>query len=748
VWCWLAGFLGVITLLAAVMPRAVQAQEEAQAAQRPAVSIAILTSSRSDVCYDPGDIAAITRLTRLEQERINQRGGVAGRRVELRFLDDARDQQRTLANVRNALADPQTLAIVGLSASNRAKAVFDALGNDIRTSGIPFITDISLSSMFQDLPNVFTTRSSQDDERLPVMASFIRHMRFTRTAFVGVRDFVFSAALGEGLTRELGAGLVSSQWLGSREGQPSPDEVVAVVSAIQDTQPDLVMLGVGTSRSVPLINALKAAGSAPALFLLGRIEALPAEVVNSYPNAIYQLTWDRLPEAYNDEMRKLIASGSREDWVFEGRKIPEAPGWKSGECKERPADAVADPLESANLRAIGIGTQFADMVGLIATAAGRAQPQSDVDTLRRRVVKKLKTSYAAGKGVYKGSFENWSFDPSSRAAVRTPFVVILPAGLGRTQLAPVQFARLRGGTLRQIETLYVDIDLIRLHRVDDNEKTFFAEFYLSMHHSETSSLDDIDFTNAYIDPKTNGRQLSVEVLHGGGRSDSYPEGMKIYKISGRFTYEPQLARYPFDTQRFAIDLQPKRGDRPFIIQPPPLELRDRQVTTDGWDPELQYVGYGEDFVPVVDAYTHEPNVVPFYRASFVWLMKRQTTDYFLRVIVPLIFIMVVAYLSIFISQAHFEAIVTIQVTALLSAVALYLSLPKLDSDTATLSDRIFVFDYMVVSLMIVISIMRVNKSIAMRPWLKNTLGFMHIVLLPAVVAAMMYYVHTLSAPQY
>ena len=47
--------------------------------------------------------------------------------------------------------------------------------------------------------------------------------------------------------------------------------------------------------------------------------------------------------------------------------------------------------------------------------------------------------------------------------------------------------------------------------------------------------------------------------------------------------------------------------------------------------------------------------------------------------VPLGFILFVAYLSIFIPRTHFEAIVTIQVTALLSAVALYLSLPKLDS---------------------------------------------------------------------
>ena len=112
--------------------------------------------------------------------------------------------------------------------------------------------------------------------------------------------------------------------------------------------------------------------------------------------------------------------------------------------------------------------------------------------------------------------------------------------------------------------------------------------------------------------------------------------MKVYKVAGPLRVRAGSRRaIPFDTQRFSIDLQPKRGDAPFIVQPPPLELRDQQVATDGWDPKAQYVGYDEDFVPMVDAYTHEPSVVPFYKASFVWLMKRQTTDYYLRVVVPL-----------------------------------------------------------------------------------------------------------------
>jgi hypothetical protein len=132
--------------------------------------------------------------------------------------------------------------------------------------------------------------------------------------------------------------------------------------------------------------------------------------------------------------------------------------------------------------------------------------------------------------------------------------------------------------------------------------------------------------------------------------------------------------------------------------------------------------------------------VPFYKGSFVWVMKREATDYFLTVVIPLAFIMIIAYLAIFIPGSHFEAIVTIQVTALLSAVALYLSIPKIGSDEATISDKMFLFDYLLISLMIGISILRINRTIDRAPRLDRALGVLHVLFIPALVALMALYV--------
>ncbi len=720
------------------------AQSSPAEAARPPVSIAVLVSSRTDACFDTGEVAATRKLAAQEVERLNKSGGIAGRPIRIRVLDDRREDDLAIAHVREAISDPSMLAIVGLSGTNRGKAVFDALSLEIKQSAVPFITALTLTSLFQEHPNVFTMRASQEQERIPTLVQFVVHSGAKRPGFIGLSSALLSQAMREGLERALGDGaMVIDRGLALKDNRLDPAEVDAAVRDVKDRSPDLLFLSVGSQRTADVLRRLLSANATPPVFLTGRLAGLPPDLLKAWPNDIYELAWDSIPEVSNERLRQRISRAAQQDWSFEGRRNEEAPGWRTGGCKARPAEEKPDLLRPANLRAIEIGTQYADIVGLVAEAAKSAPSGSDAAQLRAHVIEKLGTSFAAGRGAFKGGFENWSFHPQSRAAARSPFIVVQPKGLGRVQLAPIQFARAKD-SMRRLEALYLDIDMIRTHRVDDNEKSFYADFYVSMRSSASATIDQIDFTNAFLDPKTNDRQLTVRTLHGGGRSDIYPEGMRIYQVSGRFTFEPRLQTYPFDTQRFSIDIQPKKGDAAFIIQPPPAELRDQQMSTDGWDIIGQYVGTDEDFVPIIDARTLEPSVVPFYKASFVWEMRRQTTDYFLRVVIPLGFILLVAYLSIFIPMSHFEAIITLQVTALLSAVALYLSLPKLDADTATLSDRIFLFDYMLVSLMVGISILRISGFVGKRLWLRRLLGLAHMVLIPLLIAGAAWYVWTMS----
>lgn len=511
-------------MIGASAPTTVKASSEADAASRPPLNLPIFITSRNDDCYDGGEVTAIKRLTTEAANRINGTGGIAGRQLLLNFLDDQRDQQKAVNNMLAALNDPQTFAMIGMSNPNRAKAAFDTVGKDLKASGIPFVSDIGLASIIADYPNVFTTRPSEDEERLPVMVEFIKQMKITKPAFVGLQSSLASTSLGDALKKNLGEqGLAADYRLRLVNDKLDPAEITAMVADLKAQNVDLIFLSIGGNRTKDLLGALQDAQLTPPLFVSGRIENMVAKGDKPYPNDIYQLAWNGLPDVYNDRLRKLVSdSPTPNNRIFEGRKNADAAGWKDGKCKPRDDDFPLKVLDDDNMRALAVGTQYADIVSLIAEAGRTADVATELPDLRAIIAHQIEKVYASGRGTFRGRFNNWSFQPSSHAAARTPLVVMLPRGLGRTQLAPIQFVHLRDKGMRRIDTLYADIDLIHAERIDDNDKTFFADFYLSLNDRAGGSIDQIEFSNAYLEPGSNDRQITVRVVHDGGKSDAFP----------------------------------------------------------------------------------------------------------------------------------------------------------------------------------------------------------------------------------
>ncbi|MGZ8409129.1 MAG: ABC transporter substrate-binding protein, partial [Hyphomicrobium sp.] len=281
--------------------------EAAEAATKPPVTVNIFVSTRNDTCYDRGDVAAITRFATEEQRRINAQGGIAGHKLDLRILDDYRDQNRTTASMREALSDPDSVAMIGMSSSDRSKAVFEAAGKEIKQKNIPFLSAISVSSIFKDYPNVFTMRASQDDERLPVLAQFVRRSGFQRPAFVGMRDQLYSTSLADGLNRVMGAYIVADHRVTTKDDKADSAEFPAVIADLKEKNTDIVFLAIGTDRNGEFVKALKDAGITPAIMLTGRINSVPKDIASDYPSALFELVWDRLPDLYNARLMRRMA---------------------------------------------------------------------------------------------------------------------------------------------------------------------------------------------------------------------------------------------------------------------------------------------------------------------------------------------------------------------------------------------------------------------------------------------------------
>ncbi len=709
-------------------------------------TIAVFLSSDFDGCYVPGVVRAIRQFTQEAADGINARAGRKARPLRVRFFDDEDDADKTVAAMETALADPTLVAMIGIPSSTRGKAVFDRHGAAIRAMGVPFVTEISLNSIFADQPSVFTMASSVDNE-VAVLKAFIAARSFQRPAFVGLAQDLYTGALGDGLNASgSGPALVADHRIPIIDYKMAPGQADSAIADLKAKKPDVIVLGLGSGPGAAFVEELDAVGiDAPVFVVLGRITRLLGRTDSlEAKRAFYQFGWDGVPNAYNERLRRRIWEAGEGNWIFEDKPaVLPAAEWARRGCKTREPD-IRSVMDDKNRRAIGRGAQYRDMLTLIAEAAARGPERASREERRRLIAQEI-VGHVQSRRMHHGWWQDWSFTPQRASAADTLIIERAP-GSTDIVLAPAQYVRV-AGQLEARPVVYISLDLISIARIDTNDRSFDAEFYLSFRSgAKDIDIESIEFTNAYRAQTGRDKLVSWRQIHGGQESSSFPSGIKLYRVSGKFNFEPELGRYPFDTQRLSISFQPSSAARPFLIQPPSARSVTAPFTIDGWAAREGYVGSDQDIIPTLDNLVSTKRLVPFYKFNYTWVVTRNATDYYLRVVVPLGFILLVTYFSVFLGFQRFDSIIAIQVTALLSAIALYLALPKVDSDQATLSDKVFMITYALVSLMIGLSVLKDWGRVAKHTFVRRSVWLVQSVVYPAVAIGMMSYL--ISGPQF
>jgi len=151
------------------------------------------------------------------------------------------------------------------------------------------------------------------------------------------------------------------------------------------------------------------------------------------------------------------------------------------------------------------------------------------------------------------------------------------------------------------------------------------------------------------------------------------------------------------------------------------------------------VGLDRDIITVIGEQASSQYLIPLTTFNFTWTVKRLATDHYLQVMTPLFIILLVTWLSTFIPTQRLESVVAIQVTALLSSIALYLAVPKVDYDHATVSDILFVVTYLAISLMLGMSILRTSLDAWKMERSANALGYVQVLAMPLLLVFLAQY---------
>ncbi|MEL7048752.1 MAG: ABC transporter substrate-binding protein, partial [Pseudomonadota bacterium] len=319
---WTRAIAVVIAFASVILPASPKAQETVATADNGPLSVAIHVSSDGNRCYAPGLVAAIKHFTTQRVDELNASGGINGRRVALDVFDDYEAAVRTVANVSQALDNPNTMAMIGVSSSTRGRAVFEAVGAKIKNSAIPFITEMSLDQIFASAPNVFTMASSVHNE-LEVVQELISKGGYARPVFVGLDNDDYSFALEDGVANIPGGPeLVGRYRLPVRNYQLDEPTSLETVTKIETANADLIVTAIHSGPTAQLLNDLTRADiKAPVLVLLGRISTITKRLVAAgYGGSISQIAREGVPNVFSERLRGRIWRSPKERWIFEDIK--------------------------------------------------------------------------------------------------------------------------------------------------------------------------------------------------------------------------------------------------------------------------------------------------------------------------------------------------------------------------------------------------------------------------------------------
>ena len=195
----------------------------------------------------------------------NRDGGVHGRRIDLKTLDDQNDAAKALANTRRLIADERVFALAGYTFTQNVRAALPLL----RESGVPLVGAYTGMPELYDGSQrmVFALRASFADE----LAAIIRHI--DTVGYDQVAMVHYSNPLGVELREDvaerlkrIGRGLVASGAMPLN----APDYIAAARGAVQPllkSCPKLVILGVSGRDAAAVVQGMAASACPPARFM-------------------------------------------------------------------------------------------------------------------------------------------------------------------------------------------------------------------------------------------------------------------------------------------------------------------------------------------------------------------------------------------------------------------------------------------------------------------------------------------------
>jgi hypothetical protein len=250
--------------------------------------------------------------------------------------------------------------------------------------------------------------------------------------------------------------------------------------------------------------------------------------------------------------------------------------------------------------------------------------------------------------------------------------------------------------------------------IDEGNASFYADLYwwitikadsefirkdsIAAFNQYDSSFSQLEFINA-IEIKSNEIQESKWIWKNGERY-FYKTG----NLKSSFNFIPDFRKYPIDNQELPIIIESPllTADmlelKPEVIVDSSKKFIDKMVEIKGYTIDKVFGksinnNYSTDFGDKYTGFKH------YSRLTYTLDIKRNYLSYFLKIFLPNILLLVIAYLVFFIPAKELEVAVGCTVTSLLASIALKLTIDNNLPNVGytTYSDELFYLFYFMIT---------------------------------------------------
>lgn len=236
------------------------------------------------------------------------------------------------------------------------------------------------------------------------------------------------------------------------------------------------------------------------------------------------------------------------------------------------------------------------------------------------------------------------------------------------------------------EEVKIGVYVLNLGKFDISTGSFTVDFYLSMICKENCTPDNFEFMN--------GRATSIDKI-----IDKPNE--KFYRIQANLASRVDLIKFPFDRQKMQIIIEDKINTIDKIKYVPDLE-------NSGIDDAVIFTGWNIDnWEAIVDEHKYEIYGEKYSRYTFNINISKIFLNSFIKTLLPVIFIMLIALSSFIIDPDKIATRVTMISSALIASAMFHVSITNQIPPVGylTFADKFMILTYFILLISFTINIL-------------------------------------------